>query len=343
MNDVKAPIKVEVSYNTVLFTIATLLALWILFLIKDIIILIFLAVIVVAALLKPVEWLHSRKVPRTLAVIITYLALILIISGIVSVMIPPLVTQTGELIKNLPSIIGTINDFFVFNKIPVNDVSNVIGNQLNTAGSNIVSITTKIFSSIFLVVTLLALSFYMLLEWNVFVRLISSPFSGHQEKRVANIVTKVEKGLGSWVRGQLTLSLIIGVVTYIGLTILGVDYALPLALVAGILEVVPIIGPIISAIPAVLVGLTVSPVLGLAVVALFFIVQQLENHIVVPMIMSKVVGLQPAIVIISVLIGATLGGIAGALLSIPIILVAKIIVKDFLQEENKLQEGIKEE
>lgn len=343
MKDIKAPVRVEVSYKTVLFTIATLLALWILFLIKDIIILIFLAVIVVAALLKPVEWLHSKKVPRTLAVVITYLALILIISGIVSVMIPPLVNQTGELIKNLPSIIGTINDFFVFNKIPVNDVSNVIGNQLNTAGNNIVSITTKIFSSIFLVVTLLALSFYMLLEWHVFVRLISSPFSGHQEKRVANIVTKVEKGLGAWVRGQLTLSLIIGVVTYIGLTILGVDYALPLALIAGILEVVPIVGPIISAVPAVLVGLTVSPVLGLAVVALFFIVQQLENHIVVPMIMSKVVGLQPAIVIVSVLIGATLGGIAGALLAIPIILVAKIIVKDLLQEEHKLQEELKEE
>lgn len=343
MKESKVPVRVELSYKTVLFTIATVLALWFLFLIKDIIILIFLSIIVVAALLKPVEWLHSKKVPRTLAVILTYLALILTISGIISILIPPLVIQTGELIQNLPSIIGTINDFFVFNKIPVNDVSNVIGSQLNTVGSNIVTITSKIFSSVFLVVTLLALSFYMLLEWRVFIRLIASPFSGEQEKRVASIVTKVEKGLGAWVRGQLTLSLIIGVVTYIGLTILGVEYALPLALIAGILEVVPIVGPIISAIPAVLVGLTVSPILGIAVVALFFIVQQLENHIIVPMIMSKVVGLQPAVVIVSVLIGATLGGIAGALLAIPIILVVKIIVKEFLQEETQLQEELKQD
>src|SRR3989344_5635552 len=343
MKETKVPVRVEVSYKTVLFTIGVLLGLWLIFLVKDIIILIFLSIIVVSALLKPVEWLHSKRVPRTFAVIITYLGLVLIISGIVSVMIPPLVIQTGELIKNLPSIIGTINDFFVFNKIPVDDVSNVIGGQLNTVGSNIVTITTKVFSSIFLVVTLLALSFYLLLEWRVFVKLLASPFSGQQEKRVISTVTKVEKGLGSWVRGQLTLSLIIGVVTYIGLTILGIEYALPLALIAGILEIVPMVGPIIAAIPAVLVGLTVSPILGLAVVALFFIVQQLENHIVVTMIMSKVVGLQPAIVIVSVLIGATLGGIAGALLAIPIIIVIKIIVKELLTEETKLHEDLVEE
>jgi predicted PurR-regulated permease PerM len=342
VKEAKVPVRVEVSYKTVLFTIGVVLGLWLLFLVKDIIILIFLSIIVVSALLAPVEWLHSKKIPRPLSVLIVYFFLIILISAVISIIVPPLVAQTGELVKNLPNIIGTVNDFLVFNKIPVNDTSNIIGNQLNTVGNNLVSISSKIFSSIFLLITLFALSFYLLLEWRVFVRLVSSPFTGKQEKRISNLVFKVEKGLGAWVRGQLALSGIIAVTIFIGLTILGVPYALPLAIIAGILEIVPIVGPIVSAIPAVLVGLTVSPLLGLAIVALFFIVQQLEGHIVVPMLMSKVVGLQPAIIIVSVLAGATLAGIAGALLAIPVILVAKIIVKDLFMDDPKAQEDLKE-
>ena len=176
-----------------------------------------------------------------------------------------------------------------------------------------------------------------------FVRLISSPFSGKSEKKISGIIIKVEKGLGKWVRGQLTLSVIVGVLIYIGLRILGIPFALPLALVAGILEIVPIIGPIVSAIPAVLVGLTIAPVMGLAVAALFLIVQQLENNLIVPMVMSKVVGLQPPIIIIALLIGAKLAGIGGAFLAVPIIVVSKIIIQEILTEDQVLEDDLKED
>lgn len=335
MQEGKKPVSVEISHRTIIFTAVLILSLWFLFLIREIILLIFLSIILVSALLKPVEWLHARRIPRAIAVLIVYLVVISVISVTLSIIIPPLVSQTGGFINNLPRIIGTINDFLVFNKIPVDEISKVLTTQINAIAGNVVSISTAIFSSIFLLITLFVLSFYLLLEWRMVTKLFASAFNAKQEKRTTSLISDVERSLGAWVRGQLTLSLIIGVASYVGLTILGIPFALPLALVAGILEVIPLLGPIVSAIPAVLVGLTVSPVLGLAVVALFFIIQQLENHIVVPMVMSKVVGLQPALVIISLLIGSTLNGVAGAFLAVPVMLVIKIVLKDLLGEEQE--------
>ncbi|MEX2028666.1 MAG: AI-2E family transporter [Candidatus Curtissbacteria bacterium] len=326
------PLRIEISYKTIVFIALFGIGLWLLVQIKEIIILVFLGLILISALLKPVEWLNVRKVPRPLAVLIVYISVIATISFVIGIIVPPLVSQTAGFISDLPRIISAINDFLVFNKIPVDEVSKVVSGQANQVAGNIVSISTAIFSSLFFLLTLIVLSLYLLLDWKTFVRLISSPFSGRQETRVVDLISKIERGLGVWVRGQLTLSVIVGVLTYIGLTILGIPFALPLALIAGIMEIIPLIGPIISAIPAILVGLTISPVMSLAVIALFFIIQQIENHLIVPMVMSKVVGLQPAAVIIALLVGAKLDGIGGALLAIPVVLVIKIVIKDFILE-----------
>ena len=193
-----------------------------------------------------------------------------------------------------------------------------------------------------LILTLFVLTFYLLLDWKNLIKVISSPFSGAEEKRIINIISKVEDGLGRWVRGQLLLSLVVGLLTFIGLTIIGIPYALPLSLIAGIFEILPIVGPIIAAVPAVLVGLTISPIMALAAAATFLIVQQLENHLIVPVIMSRVVGVRPPVIIISLLIGANLAGITGAFLAIPIIVVIKILTKELFNEEEQLEESLLE-
>jgi len=343
MIDSKEPIRIEISYKTVMFTAAFLIGLWFLFQIREIIILIFLSTILLAVFLKPVEWLNSKHIPRVLSVLLVYIVFFAFISFAIGLITQPLINQTSEFVSKLPQIIATINSFLIFHKIPVGDLSKIIAQQINQVAGDLVAISSAIFSSIFLVVTLFVFTFYLILEWKKFIKLISSPFSGRQEKKIANIITKVETGLGNWVRGQLTLSIVVGVLTFAGLTILGIPFALPLALIAGILEIVPIIGPIISAIPAVLVGLTISPIMGLAVAALFLIIQQLENHFIVPMVMSKVVGLQPPIVIVALLTGAKLAGVGGAFLAIPVIVVARIIVQEVLSEDQQLEDGLKEE
>lgn len=333
---------VEISYKTIVFTIGLLIGLWLLFLVREIIITIFLAIILISALFRPVDILSSRRIPRAVAAIIVYILLIFFISLGFGIIIPPLVSQTSDFVSHLPAIISSINDFLVFNQIPVSDFSKEIAGQINQIVGNIFSISTAIFSKVFNLVTFFVLSFYLLVEWKSFIIFISSPFSPDKEKRITNLFVKIEKGLGAWVRGQLSLSIIVGTGTYIGLTLLGIPFALPLALIAGLMEVIPIIGPIISAIPAVLVGLTISPAMALAAMALFIVVQQLENNFVVPIVMSKVVGLQPPIVIISLLVGSKLMGVGGAFLAIPVVIVAKIIIKEIFLSEEKTEEILKD-
>lgn len=330
MAEVKTPVKVEISHRTILFTIFVIISLWFLVQIREILVLIFLSLILLSGLLRPVEWLTARRIPRVLSVILVYVILILIISLFAGIIVPPLISQTSDFISKLPQIISTINDFLIFHNIPVEKVSEVLTKEFQQISGDILAISKKIVSSIVLTITLFVLTFYLLLQWKNFLKLIASPFSGKYEKQVINIISKVEAGLGKWVRGQLTLSLAVGLLTYIGLIILGIPFALPLALIAGLFEIVPIVGPIISAIPTILVGFTISPFLGFASAALFIIVQQLENHLIVPIVMSRVVGLQPPIVIIALLTGAKLAGIGGAFLAVPIIVVVKIVFAELI-------------
>jgi predicted PurR-regulated permease PerM len=127
--------------------------------------------------------------------------------------------------------------------------------------------------------------------------------------------------------------LIIGVMSYIGLRLLGIEFALPLAILAGILEIVPNIGPVLSAIPAILAGLVISPLMGLAVAALYFLVQQLENTLIVPQIMAREIGVRPLVVIISLAIGVELGGFIGVVLAIPFMLLLRITASEFFSSK----------
>lgn len=332
--------RVEISYKTIIFSIAFLLGLWLIYYIRDVIILVFLSVIFLTALLKPVNWLNSRGIPRVLSIIIVYLVLIAVMSFILGTIIPPFVAQTQDFASRLPQIIEGIDDSPIFSNFSTERLARILEGQVDRIGSNVFAITSAIFSSVFLILTLFVLTFYLLLEWRSFIKLLASPFSGKQEKKIISVLNKVEIGLGQWVRGQVALSVIVGVLTFIGLTLIGIPYALPLAIIAGILEIIPIIGPIISAIPAILIAVTVNPILGLAVAALFFIIQQLENHLLVPMVMSRVIGVQPPVVIIALLVGARLAGISGAFLAVPLIVVSKIIIKEILFEERKMEEDL---
>ena len=145
---------------------------------------------------------------------------------------------------------------------------------------------------------------------------------------------KIERRLGSWFIGQITLGVSIGIATYIGLNLLGIEFALSLAIIAGLLEIVPIIGPIISAVPAVLIALTTSPVLAVIVIALFFIIQQLENNILVPMVMRKALGLPPLVTIIALMIGGRLAGVSGMVLAVPIVVISQLVIRELLLELN---------
>ena len=184
------------------------------------------------------------------------------------------------------------------------------------------------FGNILDVLTTIVITFYLLLYHKNLGRYISFLF-GSDSHRASEVVSQIEARLGSWVRGELFLMLAVGLVTYVGLIALGVHSALPLAILAGILEIVPNIGPTISAVPAILVALTIHPVTALGTASLYFVVQFLENHLLVPKIMQKAVGVNPLVSIISLMAGFRLAGPVGAVVAIPLLLILHSFGREF--------------
>lgn len=324
--------KIEISLKSVLLIILTLILLLLAWKIRGILMGIFIAFILMSGFAPLVDWLVKKGFNKTISVVITYFLLISFFVGILFFVIPPLITQTREFLTNLPIYVSWVTGTFGNTSIPGVYIDSIIGillSKLDSALSNILTVALNAFSLFVTFITVAVFSFYLLLERESIKRNIHIFFPHLPQQRVYSLSYKIEEKLGAWVRGQALLMVIIGVTTYIGLTILGVEFALPLAVIAGLLEIVPIIGPIVSVIPAVLVAFIQSPILAVGVVALYLLIQQLENTIIVPKLMEKAVGLSPLLIIFALLVGGSLFGLLGAIIAVPVAAIGHVIFEDF--------------
>ncbi|MDO9028737.1 MAG: AI-2E family transporter [Candidatus Roizmanbacteria bacterium] len=304
--------KIEISSKTIIFTVGFILLLGVIWLIKDLIFSLFIAFIIAGALRQPVDFLEKKKIPRVLASFVIYLLFLFAIVNLFALVIPPLLKEISFLFKNLPEIIKTalpqISSYV--------DLSTLTQNLPNLA-NDVINLIKGIFSNAIFVTSTLFFGFYLLLEKDFIENVLVNFFDEAEAKKIAHIVNRGQKRAGSWFWGEVVLMTAVGALTYIGLTIIGMKYALALAVLAGLLEVVPTLGPIISAIPAALIGFSSSYVLGLSNIALYFIVQQLENNLLVPLVMKKIVGVHPIITLMALIIGGKLAGVLGVLLAVP--------------------------
>lgn len=318
------PQKIDISHKTVIFIAIFILALWAIYLIRDLLVILFISIIFMSALNPLVSFFVKAKLPKVLSIGITYLIIIAVGTAAFTAILQPLIEESRRLILTLPHLSGQF-----FNIANINE--SVFQSELTNLSKNAFTITLAIFDNLLAIVFLLVITFYMLLERDNLKQRLASLFIG-KEDRVKMLIVRIEEKLGSWLRGQLVLTIIIGLLSYIGLTVLNIPYALPLAVLAGVLEVIPVIGPIISAIPAILIAVTISPFLGLGVAAMYVVMQQLENHLIVPQVMKRAVGLNPLVVILAIAIGSRLLGFAGALLAVPFAVVLQIIVAEIIEE-----------
>jgi len=306
------PQKIEISSKTIIFTVGFILMLGVIWLIKDLIFSLFIAFIIAGALRQPVDFLEKRRIPRVLASFVIYLLFLFAIVNLFALVIPPLLKEISFLFKNLPEIIKTalpqISSYI--------DLSTLTQNLPNLA-NNAINLIKGVFSNAIFVTSTLFFGFYLLLEKDFIENVLVNFFDEAEAKKIAHIVNRGQKRAGNWFWGEVALMTAVGALTYIGLTIIGMKYALALAVLAGLLEVVPTLGPIISAIPAALIGFSSSYVLGLSNIALYFIVQQLENNLLVPLVMKKIVGVHPVVTLIALIVGGKLAGVLGILLAVP--------------------------
>lgn len=320
---------VEISIKTLITIVVFILALAVIFLIRDVLILLFVAFILKSALSPVVNQLEERlRFSRLLAIISLYIILIAILAAVFATILPLFIEQTDKLIKNFPTYVEQLALAFPQLSLRNQDFINTLSSEITSFGSHIVEITLGIFSGVLAVITVVFLTFYFLLdEKNMKHRLYESLPPQYRE-RTMRITHNVETRLGAWVRGQLMLSFIIGLLYFIGLRILGIQSPLALGLIAAVMEVVPVIGPILAAIPAVLIAFAQSPILALAVVALFFFIQQAENHFIVPKVMQRATGLSPVIVIIAIMVGGRIMGAVGVILAVPVAVVIQEVLFD---------------
>ena len=318
--------KVEISHKTVIFTVFFLLTLWLLYFVRDIILQLFVALLLMTILEPIVAFLTRIKIPRVLSVLITYILVLGLLGGMIALIAPTLAQQTVNFINALPSYLANIG----ISSSLGGDLASGALTQLGTLPGEVFNFTVSIFSNFVAIVTVLVFAFYMLLTHDKFQDQIGFLVGENKKLQVVRIVKAWENKLGKWARGQLLLMLAVGLGTYVGLLLIGIPFALPLAILAGILEIVPFLGPIVAAIPAVLIGFGISPLIGLAVAAVSFLVHQLESYVLVPKIMEKSVGVSPLVVLISIAIGAKLLGIMGVIISVPLVITLQVLIKEYL-------------
>ncbi len=326
------PKKIEISHRTIIFTVLFLIFLWLIYFLRGVLVLLFLSLILMATVSPLIDKLERWRFPRVLAIVLVYFLIFLVIGLAIWGVIPPLINQTQNLISRFPNLVESLRWLGVDRQMFYSQL-NQLTEKLGVISGGIIKTFVSFFQNLINIIVLIVISFYLLLEKKNLNKYLLHFFGDNVEKRGEKIMKQIEKRLGGWVRAEILLMIIIGLLTFIGLTLLGIDYALPLAIFAGFLEVIPSVGPFISAIPAVLVGLTISPLMALAVAALYFLIQQVENSFIVPQIMSKECGINPLITIIALIIGFKLGGVIGAILAVPIVLLIEIILKEISTSE----------
>lgn len=337
-------IHIEVNFKSVLLIIGTLVVLYLLFQLKDLFINLFISFIFMSALKPSVDYVESRKIPRLVAALLVMGVCVALMVSVFIFALPPLLIQTKDFVVYLSKQLFLLLRQADANITPLKLVplSSITQNIPDITGA-ITHFITALFGNIFNVVTLFFFTLYFLLGIGKVRGMLQKFLNEKRTELVMDILSNVEKQLGAWQRGELFLMFVIGIMSYIGLLILKINYALPLAVIAGILEVFPIIGPTLSAVPAFIVASTVSWPLALAVIALYVIIQQFENNIIVPIVMRHAVGIPPLAVLLSLIIGQSFFGYSGILLAIPLVVTLTIIFREIVAYREKHKNASLEE
>jgi len=328
----------DITYSSIFKVIIVLVSLFFLYLIREVVALLFVAIILASVFDPWVDWLQKYKFPRGISLLMISIVMIALLGLIIVLMLPPVAEQVAQLGKNFPTYYEKLTSGF--SSITSNDYAPTLPDALQTLSATLGQTTKSVFAtmagifggvvSFFMV---LVITFYLTVEEKMLKKTINFITPVGKKKYIADLIDRMQLKMGMWLRGQLSLMLIVGILTYIFLTILGVKYALLLAFIAGALEIIPFVGPLLSAIPAIIVGFSDSVSKVFLIIIVYVAIQQLENNIIVPKVMQKAVGLNPIIVITAIMIGSRLGGVVGALLAVPVAAAIGVYLSDILPKQ----------
>ncbi len=369
-------INISITAGSIFKAIGVILLIWFLYLIKDVALVVLVAVVIASGMEPLIMWFARYKINRLFASIVSYIVIIGIFTGLMFFFVPAVLDEAASFLTELPKYLETtplwnplnINsqDLSTSQKLVrtlsegVNNPNELVStaqNQIRTSvsgtnfglgdlvrsiqqiSSNVsggfVEMISVIFGGLLSFALIIVLSFYFLVQEDGvanFLRLITPV---KHENYVIGLWKRSQIKIGQWMQGQILLGVIVAVLLYLGLMILGIKNALLLAVLGGIMEIIPIFGPILSSIPAILMAFVgggfTSAVL---VLGLYTIVQQFENHLIYPLVVKKVVGVSPVVVILALIIGYDLAGFLGIVLSVPMISAVMEFVDDIEKKKS---------
>lgn len=351
-----SPTNISITTETVLRTVVLLIFLVLIYILRDLA-LVILTSVVIASAIEPINnWLMGKGFPRVLSVITIYIGLFATIFLLVSIFIPPIFDDLFKLSNTIPAYIRSFDIFNYISDAPAKILNTLRDNvadifsidkilpslsSLVGASGNFIDTAKSIFTNIVNFILIIVLSFYLAVQEKGienFLRLVT-PL--HYEKYVIDLWLRSQKKIGLWMQGQILLGVLIGVFVFLGLSILGIRNALVLAIFAAIFELIPVFGPILAAAPAVLLSVIQGPPsLGLLVLGLFIVLQQFENHLIYPLVVRKMVGVPPLLVILFLIIGAKLFGIMGIILAVPTAVVVMELAVDIDKQKRLISKEV---
>ncbi len=342
-------IRISITSGTIVTALFIIVGAYVFWLLRDLVLLVLTAIIVASAIEPGIAFFIRYRVPRFVSALFMYVFVFGSVFSILYFFFPPIVADAVHFLSVMPQYLDTINVPTSFSNIA--DATGFVSGQTQSfvqtllslqsvfaaSSGGVLHLLTSFFGSVFSLVLVIVLSFYFALQdtgVDDFLRLVMSV---KYEEYSVDLWKRAQKKIGLWMQGQILLSVIVGILVYLGLLIIGVPYALLLAVFTAMVEIVPIFGSLLSGVVAVVVGYSDGGVAIAAVVAgLYIVVNQFESNLIYPLIVKKIVGIPPLLVIVALVAGYTLAGFLGVVLSVPIAAVMLEFITDFDKRKRRI-------
>lgn len=297
---------------------------------RDVFVAVVLALVISAALDPFVDWLERRRIPRLIGTLAVYIMVLFVIALILYIVMPIFLTQINSILENSQDVFGNLIESFGIQSTALQTIISAINtysNSLLGGQTTLVSFISEVLGGLLLALIVFGISFYLTIDRDGVGRLLKAMLPVTEHARTMTVYDRIRKKISQWFMGQVFLSLFIGTVTFIGLTILHVPYAFVLSVAAASFELVPYVGPIFAGGLAVLTALSVSSSLALYTFILFVVIQQIEGHVIIPLVNKYTTNLNPVIVITALLIGGKVLGVAGVIIAVPIAVLFQELIR----------------
>lgn len=343
---------IQIGSLTIIKSLLIILGLFAVYYLRDIFLVVILSVIIASAIEPATQWFIKRGVPRVLSVLLIYSVTAISLALVFYFLFLPLLNESASLLSSLPSYLGELQVWNPLQNNPIISGNGSLGDfsknfslaeiagEIDTAVSNLskgfFSTASRVFGGILSFFLVVVLSFYLSVESNgveKFLKIVT-PFK--KEKYIIDLWKRSQYKIGLWMQGQVVLAIIVAMLTYLGLTLLQVENALLLAVLAGLFEIIPLFGPILAAIPAVTIALITNGMTSaLLVVGLYVIIQQFESQLIYPLVVRKIVGVPPIISILALIIGGKLAGFVGIVIAVPLATMLMELLDDIEKDKIK--------